>query len=60
MEDSPNIIQQVDQERFADFRDTVMTVLSDKLRTSQAVQSTSSKVNSYKDMKDVFAKIKSS
>lgn len=58
MEDSQKMVQQVSLEKFADFRDTVISVLNNRLRDSDAFKQTASSIDTYKNIQDTFAKIK--
>lgn len=58
MEEIQTMVQQVDLEKFADFRDTAISVLNNRLRDSEQFKKSSDSINNFKNIKDAFNKIK--
>ena len=57
MEEITNLVRTANEERFADFSDTVKQVLNDRLRTSEYVNKAKEQVTNYNNIKELFSKI---
>ena len=56
--ETETMVQQVDAEKFSDFRDTVISSLNDRIRDTQSFQNTSNSVKNFENMRDLFKQIK--
>lgn len=59
-QETAEMIQQVNAEKFSDFRDTVINSLNDRIRDTQQVKNTGSEINNYNNIKELFSQIKDS
>lgn len=59
-QETAEMIQQVNAEKFSDFRDTVINSLNDRIRDTQQVKNAGSQINNYNNIKELFSQIKDS